>query len=167
MVTLPRTKVCGRKTLLSERDLTLRQKQKSKAFRLFFHRPPPQEKQRNKSHTSQGIKLSLFLFIYFNIVHIIHHAYYSLSFFHISVFYLKLYTHDGNGCEKRPPVFFNPRCLLKYPFHFYSLCKCKANFSQLFILPNQTSFFLLTSDKTKQKSVEHTNTNPPQLLSDI
>lgn len=42
MVTLPRTKVCGRKTLLSERDLTLRQKEKSKAFGLFFHRPPPQ-----------------------------------------------------------------------------------------------------------------------------
>jgi len=47
MVTLPRTKVCGRKTLLSERDLTLRQKDKSKAFGLFFHRPPPQEQERN------------------------------------------------------------------------------------------------------------------------
>jgi len=54
MVTLPRTKVCGRKTLLSERDLTLRQKEKSKAFGLFFHRPPPQEKERNKQTNKQG-----------------------------------------------------------------------------------------------------------------
>jgi len=49
MVSLPRAKVCGRKTLLSERDLTLRQreieKDISKAFGLFFHHPPPQEKE--------------------------------------------------------------------------------------------------------------------------
>ena len=86
-----------------------------------------------------------------------------LSFLFLS--FMSKYTLMIETGVKKRPIFFNPRCPSKYPFHFYSLCKCKANFSELFILPNLLFLTHTRQNKTKNNRAcrKPKRTSPPQL----